>query len=295
MTYSYDSPSYSFPPTLAESPFFALTQQRDLLTAAILHPTARPSPPVAQWADAALDRIEGVASFLPMRPARRAVDWLRCASLPRVASGGPLIDTWSFLLAAPAAGPGIGDPSYSPARGLASIVGLGVGNWSDDEPPSLLMFGDRLPAAVHTLAAQLNRAGTPTRLIPGVRFHAGARPVTGGGSIGTGVAGGSSGTVGCVVKSRADARCYALTCNHVIARLNSAKRLEDEVWSPSARRGGTAQDRLGVVYDFEEIKFAGENLIDAALVQPDRQEDLDPMIGSIGLISGVNQSLRLLS
>lgn len=153
------------------------------------------------------------------------------------------------------------------------------------------MFAEDKTEAVNNLEVRLHKAAVPATVVTGVRFvAAGVRPVQAGASVGFGRAGGSSGTLGCVVKPRQRTERYSLTCNHVIADLNRATIGVDAVWAPGTAAGGSAADRLGLVHDFAPIDFTAghSNVIDAALTEPSNPGDLDPAITGIGTVAGLN-------
>jgi hypothetical protein len=114
-----------------------------------------------------------------------------------------------------------------------------------------------------------------------------ARPTLGGDSLGEGVHGGRSGTFGCLVEDPMGDP-YLVSCNHVIAGLNSRKRGIDLVWQPSSSDGGGPRSQIGVLHDFAPIVFGGTtpNSIDAALVKPDDARDASSGIRSLGPVNG---------
>jgi hypothetical protein len=169
-----------------------------------------------------------------------------------------------------------------------SIEGFGIGR--EQAAPKLVIYANRATRATFDLEQRLEDAAIPATLVTGVHFTAaGPRPVNGGTSIGHGKPGGASGALGCVVSARQGGGRYGLTCNHVIAELNVAKR-GDDVWAPGTAGGGTKADRLGILHDFAPIDFTAgrSNMVDAALAAPGNAADLDPAITHIGMVAGVN-------
>ncbi len=77
----------------------------------------------------------------------------------------------------------------------------------------------------------------------------------------------SAGTIGARVKD-SDGNVYALSNNHVYALENEAP-LDSLVLQPGVYDGGTADDVIGTLHDFEPIKFSPSrrtrNMIDAAI------------------------------
>lgn len=78
----------------------------------------------------------------------------------------------------------------------------------------------------------------------------------------------TAGTLGAKVKD-ASGNVYALSNNHVFANSNDAT-LGDPILQPGPYDGGTyPADLLGVLHDFEPIKFDGSNnTMDAAIMRP---------------------------
>lgn len=119
--------------------------------------------------------------------------------------------------------------------------------------------------------------------------------LAGGNSIGYGTPSGATGSVACALSDIAGNE-FVLTCNHVIAELNAAKRKIDPVWSPGSLDGGSAADKVGVVDDFEDILFGGvrSNSMDAAVAKPDPHTLLSRSIGGgIGVVGGIDPSPKL--
>src|SRR5262249_29978872 len=157
------------------------------------------------------------------------------------------------------------------------LVGFGV----DGEDTGLLLLAGKDTDLAKALWSRLQDVGIRATLRTEVSFvAAGARPVKGGQSLGHGVSGGETGTMGCVVKDRSSGSLFALTCNHVIADLNNATKGTTAVWAPGAKQTGTASDKLGVVHDFADLDFTPGvyNIIDAALAKPDNASDVNSAI-----------------
>ncbi|MEQ8584606.1 MAG: hypothetical protein RLO01_05715 [Thalassobaculaceae bacterium] len=114
-----------------------------------------------------------------------------------------------------------------------------------------------------------------------------SRPVHGGDSIGEGNSFGQSGSVGCMVEELCGTK-YLLTCNHVIARLDQGIRGADAVWAPGRHHGGANSSKIGILRDYEPIRFGGlsVNCIDAAIAEPDDLNDTTPEIRHIGRVNG---------
>jgi hypothetical protein len=183
------------------------------------------------------------------------------------------------------------------------LVGFGVGYEEAMERPELLVFAGKERDRAARLHSELKENGIPVRLYDGVTFRAAsARPVKGGQSIGHGIAGGETGTMGCVVKDRSSGDLFALSCNHVIADYNNAKKGSTKVWAPGPKTigtpavgPGTQSDELGVVHDFARIDFTSGvyNFIDSAIAKPKNTADLDRLIEHIGAPSGSNSAVAL--
>lgn len=119
--------------------------------------------------------------------------------------------------------------------------------------------------------------------------------LAGGDSIGYGAPSSGTGTAACVLSDILGNQ-LVLTCNHVIAELNAAKRKIDPVWSPGSLDGGSAADKAGALDDFEDILFGGvrSNSMDAAIAKPDPNTLLSRSIGGgIGIVGGVDPAPKL--
>lgn len=115
--------------------------------------------------------------------------------------------------------------------------------------------------------------------------------LTAGDSIGFGSGGGSTGTGGTLADDIAGST-FILSCNHVIAATNKGITGTSEVWSPGSADGGTATDRVGLLYDYEPLHLDGitPNTMDAAIAQPDSGIVLSKFIPQIGAIGGTHRS-----
>jgi len=160
------------------------------------------------------------------------------------------------------------------------IVGVGIGG-SEQNP--VLEFLSTMPKKAD-VARLLGKLGLPEVLfrvtecsLPG----ASARPAKGGDEIGHPA--GDVGTLGCLVEDQSGQK-FILSCNHVIAALNSGKRCIDETWEP-----GRSRNRIGFLHDFKGITFGGHigNVIDAAISKPNPATDVEKGIRTLGAINGL--------
>ncbi len=115
--------------------------------------------------------------------------------------------------------------------------------------------------------------------------HRAYRPVQGG------VSGGhfatDGGTLGCVVQRERDLNRYVLSCNHVIANENAGIKGRDKVLQPAKGDNGTMRDAIGLLYDFEPLRFnGGVNFIDAAIGRIDRSVRTVRRLAGDGVPSG---------
>lgn len=134
---------------------------------------------------------------------------------------------------------------------------------------------------VKQLLHRLDLSNTPFHVISNVNPIPAARPIQGGDSIGDWK--GSSGTLGCMVHDKYGTQ-FMLSCNHVLAGLNTGKRCIDETREPAKGK------RIGVLHEFRDIAFgaATANIIDAALSKPDYSYDVHPMVGGRAVLGYVN-------
>ncbi|MDF1514106.1 MAG: hypothetical protein P1S60_09880 [Anaerolineae bacterium] len=184
-------------------------------------------------------------------------------------------------------------------------------------PPAELSPNDLIPREV---------AGLVTDVVATGEFHAFAlldprarhRPAQPGISVGHFRI--TAGTIGLVVYR--EGAPYILSNNHVLANSNDAQ-IGDPIYQPGSADGGTANDQIGTLADFEPIDFgettadcavannltallnalarlagsrhrlqavrqtAGVNIMDAALAQPDDPAQVNPEIMGIGMVAGV--------
>jgi hypothetical protein len=181
---------------------------------------------------------------------------------------------------------------------------------------SELAASDRVPKEVGGIPTDVVSTGGPLRAFqaPTGRF----RPAPGGVSIGHRDI--TAGTLGCLV--RRDGVTYILSNNHVLANSNAASP-GDPILQPGPHDGGTVgNDRIADLTEFVEISFgdspsdcpvgqgaaavlnaaarmmgsstrlnavriqATDNLVDAAIARPLRDEDVLNEILQIGTIAG---------
>ena len=152
---------------------------------------------------------------------------------------------------------------------IAGVVGTAIGRGADGQPAVLVLAEtpgirgippslDGVPVVVK-VTGKIRALTTPTG-----RFD---RPVPTG--VSTGHPDITAGTIACRVKD-AEGNVYALSNNHVYADVNNAS-IGDNVLQPGAIDGGVdPDDAIGMLADFEPIKFAKrrkipENTIDAAI------------------------------
>ena len=140
------------------------------------------------------------------------------------------------------------------------------------------------------------------------------RPAPGGVSIGHYQI--TAGTLGMVVKR--DGIRHILSNNHVLANSNNAQ-IGDPIYQPGVHDGGTAMDTIGHLVDFEPIEFIGNstcpignfiasffnkiaellnrqtrltaitqltNLVDCAIAEPVKGEDISDEILEVGIPTG---------
>lgn len=152
------------------------------------------------------------------------------------------------------------------------------------------------------------------------------RPAPGGVSIGHYAI--TAGTLGAIVKDDTGLQ-FILSNNHVLANSNDAQ-IGDLIYQPGPYDGGTKQDVIGALVDFQPITFGGgdsscpvlnfitsgmnalarligsrsrvrgyrtqaetDNVIDAALCLPDDPAFVADHILEIGPVMGVNRELKL--
>ena len=114
-----------------------------------------------------------------------------------------------------------------------------------------------------------------------------ARPAKGGDSLSLD-SNPPTGTFGCLVKNEQNEK-FILSCNHVMANLNSATRGTDVVWQPGYDDGGKSSDKIGTLSDFKDIQFGAisGNDIDAAICKPDDETDVESGLRKCGALKGI--------
>lgn len=178
-------------------------------------------------------------------------------------------------------------------------------------PPDRLSPKAMVPARVATAPTDVIEVGRMRALSLRTRR---LRPAPGGVSIGHYRV--TAGTLGALVRDRKTGEWLVLSNNHVFANSSNGSdgraRPGDVILQPGSHDGGTVEnDRLGELVRFVPIRRpraettwwrrilgrgddtpslrAGEaaNLVDAALVRPDRREWVSPEILGIGRVSGI--------
>jgi len=147
---------------------------------------------------------------------------------------------------------------------ISGVVGHGVGVGTNGEP-TVVVF--TLRPGTSGIPDRVD--GVPTRTVASGMFvaltdeTAGIRPAHLGMS--TGHPDITAGTLGFKVKD-GSGNSYILSNNHVMANSNNASK-GDNILQPGPYDGGSdPADKIGTLYDFEEIKFDGsDNIIDAAI------------------------------
>jgi len=169
-----------------------------------------------------------------------------------------------------------------PVEGIARCFDL------EREMPCLVFFMSSWVAGFERVLDEIyvpdRRSGIAIRQVESGRFVAAAQ---GGDSIGEGITGGATGTMGCMVED-AHGQKFVLSCNHVIAGINARIRRLDEVWSPGADDGGTSRDRVGVLHDYGDLVLDGTtvNYFDAAVALPDNTTHMNAAVQTIGRLHG---------
>lgn len=194
---------------------------------------------------------------------------LRYIDTPEDAAGHPL-GTWR---------------AYGPPSVESPVVGVGIGGVDGGERV-ILLTDEPGHFDAQKFADSLGFEGVEIERLHAGRAIATGRPTAGGESLGH--CNGDTGTFGCPVKDASGVQ-YLLSCNHVIAAMNSGKKGSDEIWQPGAIDGGNSASRIGVLHDYAYITTGGAsgNRIDAALCKPDRPADVSPAIKGIGALTGV--------
>jgi hypothetical protein len=169
-----------------------------------------------------------------------------------------------------------------------AVVGTGIG-LNDDAQIALIVYtkadAPDLPKAIEGLPVAPYLSGEfvsyarPQEAAPRAKPGPGAAPSVNPASrfprpvpigVSTGHFAITAGTIGCRVKN--DTQIFALSNNHVYANSNDAS-VGDASLQPGPYDGGTANDTIGTLYDFEPIVFHGDptapdvptNAMDAAV------------------------------
>lgn len=98
----------------------------------------------------------------------------------------------------------------------------------------------------------------------------------------------TAGTLGCFVKSRADATVMILSNNHVLANENNAKS-GDDILQPGQYDGGKRpRDVIGKLADFVKLKAIGANTVDCAVCSIKKTIKCDYQnVGDWGALAGL--------
>lgn len=233
---------------------------------------------------------------------------------PAVAPGEPILlearqyknELVARLTRLPGVSAAAADASFAvPAPQLpANILGVGYGA---REPKGASIEADlavrvyvrkklsrRELAQSEVIPAQVN--GRPTDVIAVGEIVAAERPVRCGGSVGHFRVG--AGTLGCLVRPHGvEGRAFILSNNHVLANANDAA-YGDLVLEPGRDDGGSPDDPVATLTDFEPLRFDSLNHYDAAIAELLEQGSVLPEIEVIGSAKGpaalpaVHQSVR---
>jgi hypothetical protein len=132
------------------------------------------------------------------------------------------------------------------------------------------------------IPAEVN--GRPTDVVAIGDIVAAQRPVRCGVSVGHFRVG--SGTLGCLVRLHgAEERSFILSNNHVLANVNDAAE-GDPVLEPGRDDGGSLDDPIATLTDFEPLRFDAPNYYDAAIAELLDRASVLPEIGVIGPVKG---------
>jgi hypothetical protein len=169
---------------------------------------------------------------------------------------------------------------------LPPVIGVAVSEWK--EGMLTIDFLSTVPDEAFTipnLLQSLALQNVPYHITRTGRIRACSRPARGGDSIGH--QNGETGTFGCVVRDQNGTE-FILSCNHVIAALNSGQPNRDEIWQPGRKDKGGPPDRIGVLHSFCPIVPGRQtgNLMDAAIGRPYSAGDVEPGIRSLGQFGG---------
>ena len=173
---------------------------------------------------------------------------------------------------------------------IFGVVGTGVGLDPDGEPVIRVFTSwpgiREIPASLDSVPVRAKVTGmfyalaeVPPEPNPTTKWP---RPVPIG--VSTGHPDITAGTIGCRVTDPANQKVFALSNNHVYANINKGLKGVDPVLQPGTVDGGTLGDAIGILEDFEPIKFCyywwfwlicrETNTIDAAIALSST-EDLD--------------------
>ncbi|MFY9618606.1 MAG: hypothetical protein WAQ99_02245 [Pyrinomonadaceae bacterium] len=155
-----------------------------------------------------------------------------------------------------------------------NIIGLGFGLKTtkdgtsvSDEEAVRVYVPEKLPATQLSASSLIPKSvnGLPTEVVPVGELVAAVRPQPCGVSIGHHAI--TAGTLGCLVRRRSDdGALYILSNNHVLADCDQAA-LGDLILEPGPEDGGTIEDPIAVLSDFEPIMDGKPAIFDAAIAR----------------------------
>jgi hypothetical protein len=165
------------------------------------------------------------------------------------------------------------------------VVGVGIGGTEENQRLVLLCDVGTKDVDFRRLMAAMDLGGFEIERLRTGPVKATARPASGGESLGH--FGGDTGTFGCLVQNSSQEQ-FLLSCNHVIANLNSGAKGSDVIWQPGKKDGGSSKSRIGVLHDYAFITMGGvsSNHIDAALCRPDNPADASAAVRKVGTLAG---------
>lgn len=117
--------------------------------------------------------------------------------------------------------------------------------------------------------------GTPTDVVQVGDVVAFARPTRCGVSVGHHAI--TTGTLGCLLRRQGSDDHFILSNNHVLANTNEAA-VGDAILEPGPLDGGSPDDPIAHLTDFEPLDFSGPNRMDAATALVLHGEDVEPEI-----------------
>jgi hypothetical protein len=174
----------------------------------------------------------------------------------------------------------------------SNVVGVGygakvaVGAAVSDGPAVRVYVRAKVPAASlpdsEVIPPEVN--GTSTDIVQVGDLAALARPAKCGASVGHPAI--TAGTLGCLVRRRGsgDGECYILSNNHVLANSNDANA-GDDILEPGPMDGGSPDQPIAELTEFESLDFSGPNSMDAAIARVLNRNDVDPeVLGGIGRV-----------